>query len=249
VVDAVLGCRVGSREISPRDSGQVVTIPLQADVKTVRIEAEPGRAEVSVDGQKEGQTPLTVELDACGEHQVKVTRAEYEPWTRRLGLEEGRLQAPDVLTAKLEPLPRGTLEAPTPPYPVTMTLAGGRRLKAGEKQSLVADMYGLTLSNDDLLFHKQIKVRVPAKKTVLPDVVFPPLAFLTVQAAPSNVQITIRTNGKGRELGAPPIIKEQIVAGTYTLVCRFQHNGERQEKVVTLYEGENPTVKFIAGKP
>lgn len=249
VVDAVLGCRIGSREISPEDAGQVVTISLQADVAKVRIEAKPGRAEVSIDGSKKGRTPLTVELDACGEHQVKVTRAEYKPWTRNLGLEEGRLQAPDVLTANLEPLPRGTLEAPTPPYPVTMTLAGGRRLKAGEKVSLVANTYRLTLSNDDLLFHKQIKVRIPAKKTVIPDVAFPPLARLTVQAAPSNVKITIRSKGKSRDLGAPPIIKEQIVAGTYTLDCQFQHNGERQEKVVTLAEGENPTVKFIAGKP
>lgn len=249
LVEAVLGCREGSREITPEDSGQVVTISLQAAMARVRIEAKPGRAEVSIDGSKSGRTPLTVELDACSAHQVKVTRAEYKPWMRSLGLEEGRLQAPDVLMATLEPLPRGTLEAPTPPYPVTMTLAGGRRLKPGEKVSLVANTYRLTLSNDDLLFHKQIKVRIQARKTITPHVLFPPLARLTVHAAPSRVKITIRSDAKSRELGAPPIVGEQIVAGTYTLVCRFEHNGERQEKVVTLGEGENPAVKFIARKP
>ena len=249
VVEAVLGCRSGRLEVSAAEAGQVMTIPVENDIVSLRLESTPGKADVSVDGEKQGRTPTSVDLDACSEHQIKVVKAEHKPWIRDLKLVDGRLEASERLDVQLEALPRGTLVAPSAPYRMKMVLAGGRELKAGEKVSLVANTYRLTLSNDDLFYRKQLRVRIKANKSVTPAVEFPGLARFSVLAAPSNVRLEIRTLDRKLDLGAPPITGQEVVAGTYTLFCRFEHNGEEQTRAIELRPGDNPPIRFVAGKP
>jgi len=248
LVEAVLGCRSGRLEVGAAEAGQVVTIPVTNDVVSIRVEAKPGKSAVSLDGEKKGRTPTSLDLDACVEHQIKVEKAEYEPWVRNLKLVDGRLDVPEKLVAELQALPRGTLVAPTAPYELSMVLAGGRRLKPGEEISLVADTYRLSISSDKLLYSRQLRVRVKADEAVTPSVEFPGLARFTVLAAPSNAKIEIRGEGGKLDLGYPPVIGQQVVAGTYTLYCRFAHNEEEQTRTIDLHPGDNPKIRFVAEK-
>lgn len=249
VVAAVLGCRSGQSMVSASEAGQVVTIPLENDVVSLSLNSTPGKADVRVNGEKQGRTPTSLDLDACSEYEINLEKAEYKPWIRELKLVDGRLELPDSLDAKLVALPRGTLVAPSAPYAMKMVLAGGRVLKAGEEVSLVANTYRLTLSNDKLLYNKQLRVRIKANERVTPAVDFPGLARFSVLAAPSNVRLEIRAQDSKLDLGAPPIAGQEVIAGTYTLYCRFEHNGEEQTRTIELRPGDNPPIRFVAGKP
>jgi hypothetical protein len=247
-VRAVLGCREGTRSISATDADTEVQIQLEPVVATLEITSEPAGATVRVDGEKAGKTPTSVSLDTCTEHRIVLSRSGYHEWSRQLDLEEGVLIVPATLAADLQPLPKGTLVIPTPPYEVRIELEGGRRLKPGQELSLVAATYRVTFSSEKLMFRHRARVTVPANKTARPSVEFPPLARLTVRAQPSNVTIEVSKDGRKRDLGAPPIIGEELVTGTYNVKCTFKHNGEVQERSVTLSGGDNPPVIFVAGR-
>jgi PEGA domain len=49
----------------------------------LEISSKPDKADVEIDGRFVGQTPATLPLDG-GEHEIKVTRGGYKPWTRTL---------------------------------------------------------------------------------------------------------------------------------------------------------------------
>ncbi len=249
VIQARLGCQEGSREITAADAGTEVVVSLAPASLDVNLTSEPSGATLQVDGRAGGRTPVRVSLDACKPHTLELRREGFKVWRQELELADGRLQAPAALEAKLVPLPRGTLLTPTPPYPVELELEGGRKLKPGEKVELVAATYRLTASSPRLLLRRQVRVTVPADRTVAPEIDFPPVGKLTVRAQPSNARIQVASEGGSRDLGAPPLFGEELVTGTYTVKCTFAHTGEVMEKVVTLAEGDNPAVVFVAGRP
>lgn len=248
-VHAVLGCREATRTLSADEPGPEIFFDLKPVERKLEITSHPSAAAVRVDGVRRGKTPTVLDLDGCKEHQVTLSRNEYRTWTRRLPLVDGRLQAPASLTARLVPLPRGTMVVPTPPYPVKMALKGGRSLKAGAKVSLVAGRYTLQVTSAPLMIRNEIPLEVPAEGVVTPEVNFPAVARLVVRAQPSNALIEVATDGSHRDLGPPPILAEELAAGTYTVKCTFQHNSEVQERTVTLAAGDNPPVVFVADLP
>jgi hypothetical protein len=248
-VRAVLGCQEATRRLSAADAGTEVVLTLSDASLETEVISEPAGANLLVDGKSKGRTPARLTLDACKAHTLAARKEGFKDWSRELALSEGRLQAPAVIEASLVPLPRGTLLVPTPPYPVEMELEGGRLLKAGEKTSLVAATYRLTITSQPLLLRRQVRVTVAADRSVTPDIAFPAVARLTVRAQPSNAKIEAASDGGRRDLGPPPVLAEELVAGTYNVKCTFAHNGEVQEKTVTLAEGENPAVVFVAGRP
>jgi len=248
-VHAVLGCREGRKIVTAADAGTEVLIELEPVMREVRVTSKPDKAAIRVDGEKRGQTPTDLSLDGCSEHRIALSRDGYREWTRDLELEEGVASIPETIAAELQPLPRGTLLVPSPPYPVRMELPDGRRLKAGEKVRLIAGTYRVKFSSGKLMLNQTVRVTVRANKSVAPQMEFPPLAKLSVRAQPSNAKIVVSRDGATRDLGAPPIFAEELVAGTYTVKCTFGHNGEAQERSVTLSAGDNSPVVFLAGKP
>lgn len=66
------------------------------------IRSMPGGAQVTVNGERRGATPLTVQDLAYGTHTVRVTRPGYEPDTRRVTL--SRRQPSASVTFTLDPV-------------------------------------------------------------------------------------------------------------------------------------------------
>ena len=79
-----------------RDLG---TLPLLPAAGLLALESEPTAANVTVDGEYRGQTPLTVELAPGTEHRVQLSRPGYRRYTRSFALEAGEESA---LAARLE---------------------------------------------------------------------------------------------------------------------------------------------------
>lgn len=249
VVRAVLDCREATRQVGPDDAGEQVVFDLQPAAVVLRIVSEPEGAAVKIDGQRRGRAPTHVTLDACQEHTLVLDRDGYTQWKRELRLADGRLDAPATLTAELVPLPTGTLVIPQPPYPMTIKLGGRQVVTPGRRMTVVAGSYRVEFSSEELMFRREVRVRVTKDGTATPDIEFPPVVALSVVARPGNASIEISNDAFRRELGAPPIFGEKIVAGTYRLKCRFNHTGEEQEKTIHLAAGDSSHVRFVAGRP
>jgi formylglycine-generating enzyme required for sulfatase activity len=80
-----------------RDLGVLTLIPASG---LLRLDSRPAGANVTVDGEYRGQTPLTVELSPDAEHRILLSRPGYRRYSRSLSLAAGEEEA---LSATLEP--------------------------------------------------------------------------------------------------------------------------------------------------
>jgi len=55
---------------------------------TLEIASRPDKADIEIDGRFVGQTPATLPLDG-GEHEIKVSKSGYRPWSRTLAIVPG----------------------------------------------------------------------------------------------------------------------------------------------------------------
>ena len=84
----------GCRKLQKFD---LALIPAWAEISLI---SDPARAEVFVDGQSAGNTPLTLEL-LEGEHDLEVRAARFKPWRTRLAVKANQPQ--QLETIRLEP--------------------------------------------------------------------------------------------------------------------------------------------------
>lgn len=88
--------------------------PSQDELGTLRVESNPGNAEVRIDGELEGETPLDIELPVdVGEREgsmtVTVDKAGYEPASR-----SGRIAPPDTFTFDLNEIQKPIVVSSNP---------------------------------------------------------------------------------------------------------------------------------------
>lgn len=67
--------------VSVQDNGQKTTAPPPA--ATVQFSSSPDPAEVFIDGQYRGSTPVSLQL-AAGPHTIEFKLEGYQTWTREL---------------------------------------------------------------------------------------------------------------------------------------------------------------------
>lgn len=79
-----------------RDLG---TLPLVPAAGLLALDSQPTGANVTVDGEYRGRTPLTVELGPDVTHRIQLSRPGYRRYTRSMALEAGEQSS---LTARLE---------------------------------------------------------------------------------------------------------------------------------------------------
>ncbi len=90
-------------ELSLEVTGEGPPIPLRFTLQpatgTLRIESEPSRASVKVDGRSVGTTPLVTLPVAAGAHDLRLESAGYHPWVRKVNASLGETVQ---VTARLE---------------------------------------------------------------------------------------------------------------------------------------------------
>lgn len=86
-------------------AGQPVTLPEvrleQADGR-LSVRSRPAGASVLIDGRYVGQTPLEVEVGPGKEHEIQLTKAGFEPASRKVAVAAGEVKSLDLLLAAQE---------------------------------------------------------------------------------------------------------------------------------------------------
>jgi len=84
-------------KFAPPEMPEVVPESANATQATVQIDSNPAGADIELDGAFAGNTPSSVGVPA-GEHAIKITKAGYKAWERKLRISSGSVK----IAAELE---------------------------------------------------------------------------------------------------------------------------------------------------
>jgi hypothetical protein len=180
-------------------------------VRKLELQTSPAGASVSLDGTRlEGVTPLTIELSTEGEHEIVLTKADYQAATLRIRESEPLPAGPVVLTALGRP---GKLVVEAS-YPVAIQRGGSELSPATASPSvqLRPGSYELRLIGDTVFLDRVVQVQVREGETTT--IQAPPLGRVNVRANPGNCTVSI----SGISAGAPPFMNREIVEGSHEVV-------------------------------
>ncbi|HJS73830.1 MAG TPA: protein kinase [Vicinamibacteria bacterium] len=206
------GYESASAEVSlgaaPPDPLEFVLAPT---VRKLELATSPAGASVSLDGKTlDGVTPISIELPADGEHEIRFTKAEYQTATVRVGKGEPLPAGPVVLVALGKP---GTFAVQSA-YPVAVRRGNSELAPATPSPSvqLRPGSYELRLVSEAVFLDRVVPAHVREGETTT--VQAPALGRVNVRANPGNCTLTIN----GVSAGAPPLMNREIVAGSHEFV-------------------------------
>lgn len=204
------------------------TAAVLPETGTLRVQTEPSKLAVLVDGVGRGWSPLTIERLAPGDHDIAV-RTGHGAVHRSVKLQPRETLALLVSTASVAEAAAATGGWLTVSSPVTLQLReGGKVIGTSEvdKVMLPAGDHEVELLNDALGFRATRKVRIAAGKTATTRIDLPN-GTLSVNAQPwAEVWID------GERIGETPIGNLERPIGTHQVVFRHPDLGERRESVV-----------------
>lgn len=88
-------------EVEGKGQQQRLTFGLIPDYADVSVDSNPTEADISVDGNRQGMTPMTLPI-AAGRHLLELRRPGYKPWKKRIKITAGSPMT--IETAALVPL-------------------------------------------------------------------------------------------------------------------------------------------------
>jgi formylglycine-generating enzyme required for sulfatase activity len=130
---------------------QVPRVTLQPAEGSLSLTSEPTPAMVAVDGDTRGQTPLTLELKPGRAHQLRLSRAGYEPSSVEVSLGAGELRALHVDLVAQE----GELRIEASPQDAELLVDGEPRGVANQVLRLSAEPHQIEIRREGYRPHVQ----------------------------------------------------------------------------------------------
>ena len=202
----------GELEVTGEDKSQTFTPPLVPAWAEVTVNSEPAGAQLLVDGEERGVTPLTTQILA-GNHPVELRLAGFKPWTTDLQV---KANEPLSLGPVRLGLPDGQLRVQSEPAGASVSVGGvyrGQTPVSLELRPDIAHNIVLTLPGYEAATRQ---VSLGAGETRALSV---PLAGVfgevTVQAQPADSQLFV--NGKASGAANQ---KLRLVATTHDIEIR-----------------------------
>jgi hypothetical protein len=195
----------------------------------LRIQTEPSKLPVVIDGVDRGVSPLTIEGVEPGDHEVTV-RSERGALRRSVKVQPHETVSL-IISAAIAPVDSSTVAAGwlTIASPVALQLReGGKVIGSTESERLMlpAGDHDLELLNDALGFKAQRKVHINAGKTTATRIE-PPNGTMNLNASPwAEVFVD------GERVGETPIGNLSRPIGRHEVIFRHPDLGERRETIV-----------------
>lgn len=201
--------------------------PLAATAPTgaLRVDTEPARQMVLVDGVEQGLSPVTVSALAPGEHQVMVRTSAGATLSRTIAVREGETVSL-VVSGTGAPTLRAGYVSFASPIPLELR-EDGRVVgtTAVERLILPAGEHEIEMINDALGFRETRRITIAADRTTSVPVAVPS-GTVNINALPwAEVWIA------GERIGETPIANLSRPIGEYEVVLRHPQFGERRARV------------------
>lgn len=199
-------------------------VPAAATTGALRVETDPARQVVLVDGVEHGFSPITVPSLPVGEH-VVVVRGERGTMRRTIAVQAGETVSLVVSSTQSAAIAAGWVSF-TAPIPLQLR-EGGRLVGTTESERLMmsAGDHEIELVNDAFGFRTIRSINVAAQRTttVRIDV---PNGTLSINAQPwAEVWVG------GERIGETPIANLTRPIGSHEVILRHPQYGERRATV------------------
>jgi serine/threonine protein kinase len=221
----------------PLSASEAVSVTLQSDVAVTPVRTEPAGATVTLDGERvAGVTPLEVALEPGQEHVLGFALDGHLP--AEVTVPEG--ETPEVIEARLDPLPPPGQISVDSSYPVDV-LWQGQTLARGAVSPRVELPSGpqvVTLVSSRLLLRTDVPVSVPAGGQV--SVEAPGVGEINIRALPDNCEVLI----SGTFVDYPPILGRALAAGRHSVTFRWP-DGVTSTQTVEVFAGR---AAYVTGR-
>ena len=221
----------------PLGPGEAVSVTLQTDVPVAPVRTEPAGATVTLDGERvAGVTPLEIAVDPESDHVLRFALRGYV--TREVRVPAGTV--PEVIEARLQPLPPPGQVSVVSSYPVDV-LWRGQTLARGAvspQVDLPSGQQVVTLVSASLFLRAEFPVSVPAGGQTA--IQAPGVGRINVRAFPDNCEVFV----DGASAGYPPIQNRDVAAGRHTVSFRWP-DGETNDQTIVVEAGRP---KFVTGR-
>jgi serine/threonine protein kinase len=225
------GYEAASSEVELRtEAPDPVEFVLVATSRGFELTTTPPGASVRLDGKAlDGVTPLAIEIPSRGDHELTITKQEYQ--SASLTLTEGQPLPASPVT--LTPLGRPGTVVVESQYPVAVERGGSVIAPASPSPSvqLRPGSYELRLVAESVFLDRTVQVTVREGETT--STVAPALGRVNVRANPGNCTVRI----DGFSAGAPPFMNREIVEGTHQVVFTWPA-GETDVQQVAVQAGK-----------
>jgi len=174
---------------------QLLTPELVPGWAAVSVTSEPADAELLVNGESRGRTPLAIELMA-GSHQLELRRAGYKPWLTDLQLKPGT--PVEIGPVKLG-VPDGRLVVRSRPAGANVTIGGAYRGRTPLEIEVRPDIVqAITISRDGYeSASRELSVASGARE-VLDVNLEAILGQVIVSASPADAELYVDGEPRGR---------------------------------------------------
>lgn len=181
-------------EVQGEGKRQQVAAKLLPGFSTITIESKPTGAQVTVDGQELGVTPLTTELDA-GAHTLGLLAAGFRRWE---GAIQVKANEPQTVGPIELGLPDGKLTVRTQPVGADVTIGGRHRGRSPVEVSLAPGVqYTVEVARAGYEAQSRAVPIKAGEKSALELRLQPIFGEVTVRGEPADAQLFVDGEAKG----------------------------------------------------
>jgi serine/threonine-protein kinase len=244
---ATLGCRRAERRFRVQDVDEALSLTLEPALIKVQLTTIPEGAMLHYgeDFSQTTATPAILTLDACLQHDIKLTLDGYHERKEFIAVALDRENRFDPYV--LEPLPKsGRVRFAKGAYPYEVRHKGKILARGGREVELLPGTYAAQIVNDDYFLEMDYEFQVDSEKLRKYTPRFPALGKLSVMCYTSGA---VFINDK--PAGDAPFREKKIAAGRYKVKCVMYEEGRsRPETVQVEVQPRRATeIRFAKDKP
>ncbi|MEE9157482.1 MAG: PEGA domain-containing protein, partial [Gammaproteobacteria bacterium] len=195
---------------------QTFNIPLIAKPGSMTIGSEPPEAEVYLDNNLMGKTPLTLREVAEGEHDLRIVKETYKEWSRKVVV---RSFQPTDVTVTLEVLP-AMLVIRSDPVGASVYFKGrSRGTTPLTLSNLTPGEVVLRLTKADYNEWVSSSLLAPNERREIDAVLVRQVGLISFASDPDNADVflTSQSTGTRARIGTTPIFNYETTVGAYTI--------------------------------
>ena len=203
----------GTITVLPKMS-QTFNIPLIAKPGSMSISSEPSEAEVFLDNNLVGTTPVTLKKVTEGEHDLRIVKDTYKVWSRKVHV---RSFQPTDVTVSLEVMPAMMIVRSEPSGALVYFMGKQRGTTPVSLSNLIPGEVVLRLTKKDYDEWVSAFVLAPNERREIDATLARQIGLLSVATIPAGAEVYLSTEDVESPIfiGAAPVFNYKTTVGNY----------------------------------
>ncbi len=226
---------------------QSFNIPLIMKPGSMTVSSEPPEAEVYLDNNLAGKTPLTLKEVAEGEHDLRIVKETYKEWSRKVVV---RSFQPTDVKVTLEVLPAMIIVRSEPSGADVYFMGRNRGTTPVTLSNLTPGEVVLRLTKTNYEEWVTSLLVAPDERREIDAALVQQVGLLSVTSIPDSAEVFLTIDGGAREhIGVTPIFNYETTVGTYLIEAEKRDYFTASSKALVLQGRLEEISQVLEEKP